>query len=279
MSIRLIKAQRAVEGDGFEVRRPFPTHALPHLDPFLLLDHMGPATFAPGKGVGTSWHPHRGFETVTYVLEGQMEHRDSMGNHGLLDPGDTQWMTAAAGVLHKEGPSAAMQRTGGTLHGLQLWVNLPAAEKMGDPAYQDLRDEANARREEPGAVIRVIAGSLFGLHGPGRTRWPISYAHVTLEAGATVTTDLPDGHRVLVYPMTGAVDLDGTEVAEGVLAVVDGAVLRLTGTAASSEVIVLTGEPIGEPVARYGPFVMNTDDELRQAFRDFDAGRFGTPTD
>lgn len=279
MSVRLIKAQRAVEGEGFEVRRPFPTQAVPHLDPFLLLDHMGPTTFAAGKGVGTSWHPHRGFETVTYMLDGQMEHRDSMGNHGLLNPGDTQWMTAASGVLHKEGPSATMQRSGGTLHGLQLWVNLPAAEKMSDPTYQDLRVEANARRDEPGATIRVIAGSLFGLDGPGRTRWPISYAHVTLDHAATVVTDLPEGHRVLVYPMTGAVDVDGTTVAEGVLAIVDGATLQLTGAADRSDVIVLTGEPIGEPVARHGPFVMNTDDELRQAFRDFGAGRFGAPTD
>ncbi|MCB0981580.1 MAG: pirin family protein, partial [Ilumatobacter sp.] len=218
-------------------------------------------------------------ETVTYMLDGQMEHRDSMGNHGLLNPGDTQWMTAASGVLHKEGPSATMQRSGGTLHGLQLWVNLPAAEKMSDPTYQDLRVEANARRDEPGATIRVIAGSLFGLDGPGRTRWPISYAHVTLDHAATVVTDLPEGHRVLVYPMTGAVDVDGTTVAEGVLAIVDGATLQLTGAADRSDVIVLTGEPIGEPVARHGPFVMNTDDELRQAFRDFGAGRFGAPTD
>ena len=279
MSIRLITAQRAVEGEGFEVRRPFPTRTLAHLDPFLLLDHMGPVTFEPGKGVGTSWHPHRGFETVTYVLDGQMEHRDSMGNHGLLNPGDTQWMTAAAGVLHKEGPSADMQRTGGTLHGLQLWVNLPAAEKMAQPAYQDLREAANARREEPGATIRVIAGSLFGLDGPGRTRWPISYAHLTLDAGAEATTALPDGHRVLVYPMTGSVAVNGTTAAEAALAVVDAASLTVTGSADRSEVIVLTGAPIGEPVARYGPFVMNTDDELRQAFRDFDAGRFGVPGD
>lgn len=279
MSIRLITAQRAVEGEGFEVRRPFPTRTLAHLDPFLLLDHMGPVTFAPGKGVGTSWHPHRGFETVTYVLDGQMEHRDSMGNHGILNPGDTQWMTAAAGVLHKEGPSADMQRTGGTLHGLQLWVNLPAAEKMAQPAYQDLREAANARREEPGATIRVIAGSLFGLDGPGRTRWPISYAHLTLDAGAEATTALPDRHRVLVYPMTGSVAVNGTTTAEATLAVVDAASLTVTGGADRSEVIVLTGAPIGEPVARYGPFVMNTDDELRQAFRDFDAGRFGVPGD
>lgn len=280
---RLIRAQQAVEGDGFVVRRPFPTATLSHLDPFLLFDHMGPVEFGPGAGVGTPWHPHRGFETVTYVLDGHLEHEDSLGNHGYLAPGDTQWMTAAGGVLHKEGPSEAMQRTGGRLHGLQLWVNLPAAEKMTAPAYQDLRGEANARRDDDGAVIRVIAGDLFGLSGPGRTRWPISYAHVTLAAHGSVTTSLPAGHRVLVYPMTGAVTLgDGTKVDEGILAVVDraseGDTLVIDGRADSSEVIVLTGEPIGEPVARYGPFVMNTEAELRQAFRDFESGRFGTPT-
>ena len=276
---RLVRAQQAVEGDGFVVRRPFPTPSLSHLDPFLLFDHMGPAEFAPGKGVGTPWHPHRGFETVTYLLEGDMEHRDSMGNHGALRSGDTQWMTAASGVLHKEGPSAAAQEAGGRVHGLQLWVNLPAAQKMDPPAYQDLRAAANARRDDPGAVVRVIAGELFGLQGPGSTRTPISYAHVTLQSDATVTTPLPHGHRVLLYPMTGAVRVGDTQIDEGILAIVDGDDLTVSGVASSSEVILLTGEPIGEPVARYGPFVMNTEQELRDAFRDFERGAFGVPLD
>ena len=159
--LRLVKAQRAVEGDGFVVRRPFPTSSLSYLDPFLLFDHMGPADFAPGEGAGTPWHPHRGFETVTYLLEGDLEHRDSLGNHGYLRTGDTQWMTAGSGVLHKEGPSAASQRTGGRTHGLQLWVNLPAAQKMTAPAYQDLRAEENAvdehdRRDRPGDRRRTV---------------------------------------------------------------------------------------------------------------------------
>ncbi|MFZ4721016.1 MAG: pirin family protein [Ilumatobacteraceae bacterium] len=278
-TIRLIRAQHAVEGDGFVVRRPFPTQALSHLDPFLLFDHMGPIEFEPGKGVGTPWHPHRGFETVTYLLEGESEHRDSMGNHGYLRAGDTQWMTAASGVLHKEGPSAESQAAGGRMHGLQLWVNLPAAEKMGTPGYQDLRAAANARRDEPGAVIRVIAGTLFGLTGPGATRTPISYAHLTLDNDASARTDLPAGHVVLVYPMTGAVRIGDTQVDEGILAVVDGDDLTIHGVAGSSEVILLTGEPIGEPVARYGPFVMNTEAELRQAFLDFEHGTFGVPQD
>ena len=279
MAIRLISAQQAVEGDGFVVRRPFPTMSLSHLDPFLLFDHLGPVDFSPGKGIGTPWHPHRGFETVTYLLEGENEHRDSMGNHGVLRAGDTQWMTAGSGVLHREGPSAATQATGGRTHGLQLWVNLPAAEKMCEPAYQDLRADAVAVIRAAGAVIRVIAGELFGLVGPGSTRTPISYAHITLEAGAEASTPLPADHRVLVYAMTGAIDVGGTRVDEGVMAEVEPTALAVTGVADSSEVIVLTGRPIGEPVARYGPFVMNTEHELRQAFLDFDKGRFGTPLD
>jgi len=281
---RLIRAQRAVEGEGFVVRRPFPTAALSHIDPFLLFDHMGPVEFAPGEGTGTPWHPHRGFETVTYLLEGEAEHRDSMGNHGFLHAGDTQWMTAGSGVLHKEGPSAVAQRTGGRTHGLQLWVNLPAELKMTTPAYQDLRAAENPTVELDGAIVRVIAGTLFGLTGPGSTHTPISYAHVTLAARSSVATDLPAGHTVLAYPMTGAFRIDGdhdggTQVDEGILAVVEGEHLTLTGVAERSEVIVLTGRPIGEPVARYGPFVMNTEAEVRQAFVDFDHGRFGSPTD
>lgn len=276
---RLIRAQQAVEGDGFVVRRPFPTMTLSHLDPFLLFDHMGPVDFEPGKGVGTPWHPHRGFETVTYLLEGDAEHQDSMGNRGHLGAGDTQWMTAGSGVLHKEGPSARSQAEGGRMHGLQLWVNLPAAQKMTTPKYQDLRAEENARLEQPGVVVRVIAGELFGLQGPGGTHTPITYAHLTLDEGASATTALPDGQRALLYPMTGAVQVDDTQVDEGILAVLEGDELTVTGVAGSSEVILLTGQPIGEPVARYGPFVMNTEGELRQAFADFEKGLFGTPQD
>ena len=277
--VRLIRAQQATEGDGFVVRRPFPTTSLSYIDPFLLFDHLGPVDFEPGRGVGTSWHPHRGFETVTYLLEGDAEHRDSMGNHGHMNSGDTQWMTAGSGVLHKEGPSAAAQRDGGRTHGLQLWVNLPAAQKMTAPAYQDLRAEQNATRTVPGATIRVIAGELFALTGPGHTHTPISYAHLTLAAGTEVTTALPAGHVVLAYPLIGAFSVGDTQVDEGIMAVVEGAELSITGVADSSEIIILTGRPIGEPVARYGPFVMNTEAEIRQAFTDFEHGLFGTPTD
>jgi len=277
--VRLIRAQQAVEGDGFVVRRPFPTSTLPQIDPFVLFDHMGPVNFEPGRGVGTAWHPHRGFETVTYLLDGDMEHRDSMGNVGSLQSGDTQWMTAGSGVLHKEGPSADAQRDGGRTHGLQLWVNLPASKKMSPPRYQDLRGSANARFESDGATVRVIAGNLFGLTGPGRTHTPISYAHVTLAAGAMATTALPAGHVVLAYPMTGAFAVGPTQVDEGILAVIEGRTLTIQGVDTTSEVIILTGKPIGEPVARYGPFVMNTEAEIRQAFNDFERGLLGSPLD
>ena len=272
---RLIPAQRAVEGDGFVVRRPFPTAQLSYIDPFLLFDHMGPIEFSPGAGVGTPWHPHRGFETVTYLLEGQAEHRDSLGSHGFLNAGDTQWMTAGSGVFHKEGPSEEAQRIGGRMHGLQLWVNLPAAKKMIDPAYQDIGVEQVASRAEGSSTVRVIAGTLFGLTGPGSTHTPISYAHVTLAPGDSVSTDLPADHVVLTYPMIGSFDVAGTLVNEATLAVVEGSRLTLTAGPEGAEVIVLTGEPIGEPVARYGPFVMNTEAEIRQAYADFESGRLG----
>src|SRR4051812_1419558 len=227
---RLVKAQRAIEGDGFIVRRPFPTTGLSYVDPFLLFDHMGPVDFGPGEGTGTPWHPHRGFETVTYLLEGDLEHRDSLGNHGHLHTGDTQWMTAGSGVLHKEGPSSAAQQTGGRAHGLQLWVNLPASSKMAQPAYQDLRAEDNAVEQRHGATVRVIAGELFGLTGPGRTQTPISYAHVTVDEGASVSTVLPSDHSVLAYAMTGAFRIGDTDVDEGVLVIIDGEELTITGT-------------------------------------------------
>ena len=277
--VRLIRAQQAVEGDGFVVRRPFPTSTLAQIDPFVLFDHMGPVDFEPGRGVGTPWHPHRGFETVTYLLDGDLEHQDSLGNHGFLHAGDTQWMTAGSGVLHKEGPTADAQRDGGRTHGLQLWVNLPASKKMTTPTYQDLRAGANAGFESDGATVRVIAGNLFGLTGPGRTHTPISYAHVTLSADAMATTALPAGHVVLAYPMTGSFTIGPTQVDEGILAIVEGRTLTVRGLAETSEVIILTGKPIGEPVARYGPFVMNTDAEVRQAFNDFERGAFGSPLD
>ncbi|MFZ4516939.1 MAG: pirin family protein [Microthrixaceae bacterium] len=275
----ILPAHRAVEGDGFEVRRPFPVPGRELVDPFLLLDHLGPVEHAPGAAIGTPEHPHRGFETVTYLLEGELEHRDSLGNHGFLGPGDTQWMTAGRGVLHQEGPSERLRTEGGRVHGVQLWVNLPAAEKMTEPAYQDLTADRVPRVEPgPGARARVIAGEAFGVTGPGRTRTPITYVHLSLEPGATASTPLPPDHTVIVYPMVGPVEVGGRTLAEGELGLLGpGDAVTMTGAGdATTEVLVLSGRPLHEPVARMGPFVMNTRAELVEAVDDLRAGRFAT---
>ena len=273
----MITAHRQVEGDGFEVRRPFPSPDLDLLDPFLLLDHLGPSYSGPGEGVGTPEHPHRGFETVTYLIEGQLEHRDSLGNGGLLGPGDTQWMTAGAGIIHQEGPSPAMQASGGTSHGVQLWVNLAANDKTRPPTYQDIRATDVATDIRPdGVIVRVIAGEIFQLVGPGRTHTPITYSHVTMPAGAEITTSTDPSHHAAAYVLTGRASVNGALAAEGQLVVLeDGSDVTLRGIDASTDLLVLTGQPIGEPVVRYGPFVMNSKAEIITAIEDFRAGRMG----
>ena len=284
--VRTLPAHRAVEGDGFVVRRPFPVPGVDLVDPFLLLDHMGPVTHGPGEAVGTPVHPHRGFETVTYLLAGELQHRDSLGNEGVLGPGDTQWMTAGRGVLHEEGPTPRFLAEGGLLHGVQLWVNLPAAEKMVAPAYQDLTADAVAvDHPADGVTVRVVAGSAFGLQGPGTTRTPITYSHLTLAPGAHVSGPVDPGHTVLVYPLVGSVTVAGRTLAESELGVLGpGDSVQLEGGSvsdggepgASSEVLVISGRPLREPVARYGPFVMNTRQELLEAIEDMRSGRLAT---
>jgi len=279
--VRTLPAQRAVEGDGFVVRRPFPVPGVDLVDPFLLLDHMGPVDHGPGEAVGTPVHPHRGFETVTYLLDGELQHRDSLGNEGVLGPGDTQWMTAGRGVLHEEGPTPRFLAEGGRLHGVQLWVNLPAAQKMIPPAYQDLTADAVAvDHPADGVTVRVVAGEAFGLVGPGSTHTPITYAHLTLAPGAAVSGPSDPDHTVLVYPLVGPVAVGGRTLAESELGVLGpGDTVELTGAGDEggepSEVIVLSGQPLREPVARYGPFVMNTRQELIEAIEDVQSGRFG----
>lgn len=282
----VLPAVRTVEGDGFVVRRPFPVPGRELVDPFLLLDHMGPVEHAPGEALGTPEHPHRGFETVTYLLEGELEHRDSLGNHGRLGPGDTQWMTAGRGVIHQEGPSDRLRREGGRVHGVQLWVNLPAADKMIPPAYQDLRASEVAQVEpSPGVVARVVAGEAFGVTGPGSTHTPITYTHLSLGPGSVASTELPAEHNVVVYPMVGSVVVGGRTLAEGEAALLGpGERVEVSAPppggddegAGASEVLVLSGLPLREPVARYGPFVMNTRQQLIEAMDDFNAGRFAT---
>ncbi|MEZ5170342.1 MAG: pirin family protein [Acidimicrobiia bacterium] len=281
-------AQHTVEGEGFEVRRAFPTPRVDAVDPFLLLDHVGPRDYAPGEAKGAPDHPHRGFETVTYIIEGEGEHEDSAGNRGLLRAGDVQWMTAGSGVVHSEMPSARIRRHGGRSHFLQLWVNLPAAKKMVPPRYQDVRaDEIPTVSLAYGVSARVIAGTVAEVTGPVETHSPFLYAHVTASGYAPVRLPVPDDHEVFAYVLSGAVAVGSafSPLGDGTLArftparedVSEGAVsdVVLGGAGQPGECIVVSGRPLREPVARYGPFVMNTRQQLVEAVEDFRAGRMG----
>jgi redox-sensitive bicupin YhaK (pirin superfamily) len=280
---RIVPAASTIEGGGFEVYLPFPTPALAWLDPFLLLDEMAPNHSEPGEVVGAPAHPHRGFETVTYLLQGEVEHRDSAGNHGLIGPGDVQWMTAGDGIVHSEMPSARIQREGGTVHGLQLWVNLPADLRRTTPKYQALPSDQLASASGDGWTAEVVAGSMFGVHGPADTHTPIGYARLTIRPGTTVRIPAIDGHTAAVYVFggVGTAGADGRELATNHLAIFErtaGDVVLSVPSQADGplDCIVLTGEPIDEPIARYGPFVMNTTAEIDEAITDFHAGRMGT---
>ena len=270
---------RGVEGEGFPVRRAFAGVDQQLLDPFIHLDEMGAVEYAPGEPKGTPWHPHRGFETVTYMIDGTFEHQDSIGGGGLIANGATQWMTAGRGILHIERPPESLVMSGGLFHGLQLWVNLPAAAKMTDPRYQDLTPDRVVLLRSPdgGAVIRLIAGELDGHHGPGNTSSPIIYAHTTIAANAQLDVPWPNTYNALVYVMsgTGSVGRDAVPLDAGQLAVLDGGDFLSLRATTPMEAILLGGRPIGEPVAWYGPFVMNTQAELRQAMDDFQSGRMG----
>jgi redox-sensitive bicupin YhaK (pirin superfamily) len=286
--VRVVTARRQLEGEGFVVRRPFPGIDLSLADPFLLLDHLGAVEYAPGEAKGAPWHPHRGFETVTYIIDGAVEHQDSTGGGGLITDGATQWMTAGAGILHSELPPQELVTQGGLFHGVQLWVNLPRTQKWLKPRYQDIdaRDVALLSSGDGGSLVRVIAGALAGHAGPGVTHTPITYLHATVVPGARLTLPWPEDFNALVYVLSGR-GFAGPEkrpVDEGQLAIF-GSGSALTVTAADSqpaasrtgwEILVLGGLPIRESVARYGPFVMNTKAEIVQAIEDFQAGRLGT---
>ncbi|MCY7373532.1 MAG: pirin family protein [Spirochaetaceae bacterium] len=278
---------RGFEGEGFPVRRAFAGVDLADLDPFVHLDQMGEVEYAPGEPKGTAWHPHRGFETVTYMIDGEMAHQDSNGGGGLITNGDTQWMTAGSGILHIETPPEALVMSGGLFHGFQLWVNLPRDNKMAPPRYQDIRGAKVGllSSADGGALVRVIAGSLGDVAGPGSTYTPITLAHATLQPGASLTLPWRPDFNALVYALSGSgtVGGEGRPLRSGQLAVL-GAGDTVTVLADASqdsrspelEVLVLGGRPIREPVAWYGPFVMNEESEVRQAFADFQAGRLGT---
>jgi redox-sensitive bicupin YhaK (pirin superfamily) len=275
-------APRGVEGEGFPVRRAFAGVSLAELDPFIHMDQMGEVDYAPGEPRGTNWHPHRGFETVTYIIDGEFLHQDSHGGGGSIKDGATQWMTAGGGILHIETPPEELVISGGMFHGLQLWVNLPAHDKMIAPRYQNLDADLVTLLASPdgGALVRLIAGDIAGHQGPGATHTPITVAHLTLSPGARITLPWQRDFNALAYVLSGrgTVGADAVPVSLGQLATFGGGD-TITLTAADHEaldVYLLGGKPIGEPVAAYGPFVMNTRAELAQAFEDFQAGRLGT---
>lgn len=277
----LTTAPRGLEGEGFPVRRAFAGISKAALDPFIMMDQMGEVDYGPYEPRGTDWHPHRGFETVTYIMDGAFIHQDSHGGGGVISDGDTQWMTAGAGILHIETPPESLVIKGGLFHGLQLWVNLPSRSKMIPPAYQNL--EANMvpllTTPDAGTLIRLIAGDLGDAKGPGSTHTAIVMAHATISPGARMTLPWNPAFNALAYGLKGSGFVGAERLAFGLgQAVVFGdgdAITIEAGERESFDVILLGGEPIGEPVEQYGPFVMNTRAELQQAFDDYQRGRLG----
>jgi len=285
--VSLTTAPRGFEGEGFPVRRAFAGVDLRALDPFIHMDQMGEVEYAPGEPKGTPWHPHRGFETVTYMIDGEFQHSDSNGGGGLITNGDTQWMTAGAGILHIETPPEHLVASGGLFHGFQLWVNLPRTQKFVPPRYQDIRGNSVALLASPdgGTLLRVIAGEVAGHPGPGVTYTPITLVHATLSPGATLTLPWRADFNALVYALAGRgfVGAERRPIELGQLAVLGtgdtvtvAAGNRQDGGSPNLDVLILGGQPIREPVAAYGPFVMNTKAELVQAFEDYQAGRLGS---
>ena len=283
-------APRGFEGEGFPVKRALAGADLRELDPFIMMDEMGEVDYGPGEPKGTSWHPHRGFETVTYIIDGTFEHEDSYGGGGTITNGATQWMTAGSGILHIEKPPESLVVSGGLFHGLQLWVNLPKSDKSAAPRYQDLKPSQVALVSTPdgGALVRVIAGEVAGHVGPGSTHTPIAMIHATITPGAALELPWRPDFNALVYVMggSGLVGPKRTAISSGQLAVLGaGEIVTVAADsrqdqrhASGLEVVILGGTPLREPVAWYGPFVMNTRAELAQAVADYQAGRLGEPT-
>ena len=280
----IVNSIETLEGAGFLVRRPFPKASFSEFDPFLLLDEMGPMTVAPNQAKGAPDHPHRGFETVTYILSGEMEHKDSQGHAGKLSAGDVQWMTAGAGVVHSEMPSAEFQRSGGTLHGFQLWVNLPRQNKMMRPRYQEIPALRipTARSDDGLVTVRVIAGEALGVQAVIETVTPIMYLHFTIRHGGHVLQTVPEGFNAFAYIIDGSglfgVEAEQANDGQMVMFAPDGdgiSIANPSGATAPLDVLLIAGVPLNEPVARYGPFVMNTKEEIFQAIDDYRNGRMG----
>ena len=280
----IVNSIETFEGAGFLVRRPFPTQAFSGFDPFLLLDEMGPMELGPGEAKGAPDHPHRGFETVTYVLSGELEHKDSRGHAGRLGTGDVQWMTAGAGVVHSEMPSAAFAREGGRMHAFQLWVNLPKRDKMMKPRYQEIPSAHIPKASSSDGLVTatVIAGEALGQKAVIETRTPIMYLHYRIKPGGSVSQQVPHAYSGFAYVIDGegTFGVDSEHAADGqmVLFAQDGDEVRIENPADAKttlEVLLIAGLPLNEPVARYGPFVMNTREEIYQAIEDYRTGKMG----
>jgi redox-sensitive bicupin YhaK (pirin superfamily) len=281
---KIVNGVETMEGEGFLVRRPFPTNALSEFDPFLLLDEMGPKDYPPGHAKGAPDHPHRGFETVTYMLTGRMEHKDSQGHQGQLRPGDVQWMTAGAGVVHSEMPEREFAQAGGRLHGFQLWVNLPRRDKLMTPRYQEIPAEKIpfAQSADGLVKVKVIAGESLGARALIETRTPIIYLHLTIQPGGKIVQRVPREYNAFAYVIDGDGVFGAGERQAGdgqmVMFAQDGDALEISvpdGAQSALDVLLIAGAPLNEPVARYGPFVMNTREEIYQALDDYRSGRMG----
>jgi quercetin 2,3-dioxygenase len=281
--VKVVQAVQTLEGEGFLVRRPFPIPGFMQFDPFLLVDELGPVELPPGEAKGAPDHPHRGFETVSYILEGRHRHRDSAGHAGELGPGDVQWMTAGSGVVHSEMPAREFAEKGGRMHGFQIWVNLPRRDKMMAPRYQEIPAGRIPVASSPDGRVRVkvIAGESLGVRAVIDTRTPIQYLHFTLEPGGRIEQPVPRDHNAFAYVFEGEglFGPEATPAADGQAVLfgndADSVVLENRGKA-PLQLLLLSGVPLREPMVRYGPFVMNTQAEIHQAFEDYQSGRMGT---
>ena len=286
--VEIVPTHTVREGGGFKVRRPSRMNSLQ--SPFLLIDEMGPVDYGPGEAVGAPWHPHRGFETVTYLLDGRMRHEDSAGNSGELNPGDVQWMTAGRGIIHSEEPHEDFMRTGGRTHGFQIWVNLPSEHKMMAPRYQEIPAKESPTIREEGVWARVIAGECLGVSSSIDTVIPITLIHVKMEGGSGLIQEIAPDLNAMIYVFGGRVKLVdplsvrnhplpfglGVKqfVSDGELALLSPGGKIEIKSESESEFLILAGPEINEPIARYGPFVMNTREEINQAFQDYQNGTF-----
>lgn len=275
--LAVIPARKAEPAPGLVVDRPFPGREIDFVDPWLMLDHFGPDRIAPGDSGGLNPHPHRGFETVTLIFDGAMEHHDSSGGHGFIRPGGVQWMTAGAGIVHAEYREKSFVERGGSLHGVQLWLNLPRTNKRATPGYQDLPAETIPVVEDVLSRVRVVAGTHRDATGPAKTFTPVTLLHVTVKANGTASVDLPEGHNALVYVVSGDAEVGSARVRGRHMALLprSGGSVELY-SAEGAELLVLAGAPINEPVFSWGPFVMNTRDEIMEAQRDYALGKMGT---